>query len=197
MDFRGLGVEVYGIDPDQRVLQNPMLNTAKVARAEWIPFEDRVFDVVFADNVLEHLESPEVVFREVCRVLRPGGLFLFKTPNRWHYMPTIARLTPHAFHGFYNRLRGRETVDTFPTYYRANSRSRIGALARRAGMVVRSVEFVEGRPEYLRISPATYLLGYLYERVVNSLPSLAGLRVVILGNLARPAENEPQVSDDQ
>jgi SAM-dependent methyltransferase len=188
---------VYGIDPDQRVLQNPMLNTAKVARAEWIPFEDRVFDVVFADNVLEHLESPEVVFREVCRVLRPGGLFLFKTPNRWHYMPTIARLTPHAFHGFYNRLRGRETVDTFPTYYRANSRSRIGALARRAGMVVRSVEFVEGRPEYLRISPATYLLGYLYERVVNSLPSLAGLRVVILGNLARPAENEPQVSDDQ
>jgi ubiquinone/menaquinone biosynthesis C-methylase UbiE len=196
MDFRGTGVEVYGIDPDHRVLNNPMLDVARVARAEQIPFDDRTFDVVFADNVLEHLETPEVVFREVTRVLKPGGVFLFKTPNKWHYMPTIARLTPHAFHGFYNRLRGRETADTFPTAYRANSRSRIRVLAERVGLDVRSVDLVEGRPEYLRISPVTYLFGFAYERIVNSLSVLAGLRVVILGVLVRPMANVHPVSRD-
>lgn len=187
MDFRGLGVKVYGIDPDPRVLTNPMLDVAKVSRAEEIPFEDRSFDIVFADNVLEHLESPAIVFREIFRVLKPGGLFWFKTPNKWHYMPTIARLTPHAFHAFYNKLRGRQTTDTFPTAYRANTRSSIGALARESNLVVRSIELVEGRPEYLRISPMTYVLGYVYERVVNSSHLLAGIRVLMLGAMVRPS----------
>ncbi|MEI2780661.1 MAG: hypothetical protein V9H25_05130 [Candidatus Competibacter sp.] len=44
------------------------------------------------------------VFREVARVLKRGGVFLFKTPNKTHYMPTIARLTPHRFHQFVNRI---------------------------------------------------------------------------------------------
>jgi UDP-N-acetylglucosamine 2-epimerase (non-hydrolysing) len=131
---------------------NPMLDEGRVANADGIPYEDARFDVVFSDNVLEHLDEPLQVFREVARVLKPGGVFLFKTPNKWHYMPTIARLTPHGFHQYVNRLRGRAEVDTFPTRYRANCLGDIKRLASDAGLLVERVERIEGRPEYLRMT---------------------------------------------
>ena len=116
-NFRGLAARVCGVDLDPRVVDNPMLDEGKIADAGGIPYPDAAFDVVFADNVLEHLPDPLAVFREIARVLKPGGVFLFKTPNKTHYMPTIARLTPHRFHQFVNRLRGRAEIDTFPTRY--------------------------------------------------------------------------------
>ena len=117
MNFRGLAARICGVDLDPRVVDNPMLDEGKVADAGGIPYPDQTFDLVFADNVLEHLPDPQAVFREIARVLKPGGVFLFKTPNKTHYMPTIARLTPHHFHQFVNRIRGRAEADTFPTRY--------------------------------------------------------------------------------
>lgn len=43
---------------------------------EHLPFPDRTFDVVLALWSLNHVDVPEAVFGEVCRVLRPGGRFL-------------------------------------------------------------------------------------------------------------------------
>lgn len=146
-----------------------------------IPYPDASFDLVFADNVLEHLADPVSVFHQVERVLRPGGRFLFKTPNRTHYMPLISRLTPHSFHRYVNRKRGRAQDDTFPTYYRANSRSDIARIAAASGFEVESVELIEGRPEYLRIFAATYLAGFAYERLVNAVPALERFRLVLIG----------------
>jgi 2-polyprenyl-6-hydroxyphenyl methylase/3-demethylubiquinone-9 3-methyltransferase len=52
------------------------------ARAENLPFESGTFDVVTCFDVLEHVPNVENVVREVRRVLRPGGVFLFDTINR-------------------------------------------------------------------------------------------------------------------
>ena len=117
MNFRGLAARVCGVDLDPRVVDNPLLDQGKIADAGGIPYPDSSFDLVFADNVLEHRPDPLAVFRNIARVLKPGGVFLFKTPNKTHSMPTIARLTPHCFHPFVNRLRGRAEADTFPTRY--------------------------------------------------------------------------------
>src|SRR4051794_53079 len=121
MDFRGLARKVCGVDLDPRVLKNPLLDEGRIGNAGVIPYADGQFDLAFSDNLLEHLDTPCAVFSEVTRVLKPGGVFLFKTPNKWHYMPTIARLTPFRFHQYVNRLRGRAQSDTFPTRYRANT----------------------------------------------------------------------------
>lgn len=107
MDFRGLATRVCGVDLDPYVTKNVMLDEAKIADVRKIPYPDRTFDVVFADNLLEHLEDPLVVFREVARVLKERGIFLFKTPNRYHYVLILARLTSHRFHRWVNRIRGR------------------------------------------------------------------------------------------
>jgi SAM-dependent methyltransferase len=186
MNFRGLAASVCGVDLDPRVVDNPMLDEGRVANAGGIPYEAERFDVVFSDNVLEHLDDPLDVFREVARVLKPGGVFLFKTPNKWHYMPTIARLTPHGFHQYVNRLRGRAEVDTFPTRYRANCVGDVTRLARDAGLVVDRIDRIEGRPEYLRMTWPTYLVGLAYERLVNSAEIFAPLRILLVGSLRKP-----------
>lgn len=167
-------------------MENPYLDEARVADAGGIPYEDGLFDLVFADNVMEHLDQPAQVFAEIARVLKPGGVLLFKTPNRSHYVPLIARLTSHGFHQFYNRLRGRDDEDTFPTCYLANSKAQVAALAAATGFEVSAIERIESRPEYLRLTAPTYLVGAAYERLVNLIPALARFRVVLVAELHKP-----------
>lgn len=191
MNFRDHAARVCGVDLDPRVLGNAYLHEAKVANGADIPYEDGRFDVVFSDNVLEHLEEPVNVFTQVARVLKPGGYFLAKTPNRWHYMPIIARLTPHAFHRFYNRLRGRAGIDTFPTRYRANSIGQLRRLAAATGFEITRIEVVESRPEYLRMNALTYWAGHLYERFVNSSLRLRSLRILLIVEMRKVATASP------
>jgi SAM-dependent methyltransferase len=186
MNFKGIASRVCGIDPDERVLTNPCLDEGKVAFGEGVPYPDESFDLIFADNVLEHIPEPAKVFAEIFRLLRPGGIFLGKTPNKWHYMPLIARLTPHRFHKWVNKWRGREGVDVFPTKYQANTDRDIRKLALSAGLKVNQIQHIEGRPEYLRMSVITYIPGLLYERFVNSLSFLARFRVLLVIELQRP-----------
>ena len=185
MDFRGKANSICGVDPDPRVKANPYLNQAEVGVGESIPFADSMFDLVFADNVMEHVADPQQVFAEVHRVLKPDGLFYFKTPNKWHYMPFIAQLTPLWFHKYVNKLRGRATVNTFPTLYRVNSSKTIYHYARLAGFEVKFVKLIEGRPEYLRFSMITYLMGLLYERLVNSFNIFSRFRILTIACLQK------------
>lgn len=187
MDFRSSALEVCGVDISPSIQHNPHLNGYAVLGLDGaIPYGDASFDVALSSNVIEHLEHPVSVFREVHRVLKPGGRFLFKTPNAWHYMPVIARLTPFAFHRFYNRLRGRKDLDTFPTVYAANTRRALEHLAWDARFVTPQLHFIESRPEYLRLSALTYMPGIAYERLVNRFSALAQFRSVIIGELRKP-----------
>lgn len=186
MNFRGLVSRVCGVDLDPRVSENPMLDEAKIADVEKIPYPDQTFDIVFANNLLEHLQDPLVVFREAERVLKRGGIFVFKTPNLYHYMPTLARLTSHRFHEWVNRIRGRAESDTFPTHYRANTRVAIERFGAASGLQVLRLGRIEGRPEYLRMFWPTYLLGAIYERLVNLSEFLAPFRILLIGELRKP-----------
>jgi SAM-dependent methyltransferase len=188
MNFRGHVRRICGIDLDPRVRTNPFLDESAISTAERIPHPNETFDVVISDNVVEHLADPAAVFNEVARVLKPGGRFVFKTPNRRHYMALVARHTPHWFHRAFNRHRGRAPEDTFPTLYRANTRRDIQQAAAAADLSVESLRFVEGRPEYLRGTPVTYLAGCAYERLVNSTEALQQLRIVLIAVLTKPCK---------
>jgi len=194
MNFLNVAKFVAGVDPDKAVFKNPYLNEAKLLNLSGsiIPYEDNEFDVVFSDNVLEHVADIEITFKEIIRVLKPGGVFVSKTPNKWHYMPFIARVTPTGFHRFYNKLRGRDVSDTFPTLYRCNTKADVMKYARKVGFAIEKIQFVEGRPEYLRLTALTYLFGFLYERIVNSTRRLAAFRCVMIFGLSKmPSAGNP------
>ena len=53
-----------------------------LAEAERLPFRPASFDVVIAADLLEHVDDLDAHLAEVARVLRPGGRYLVKTPNR-------------------------------------------------------------------------------------------------------------------
>jgi ubiquinone/menaquinone biosynthesis C-methylase UbiE len=70
----------------------------RVAPATRLPFEDGAFDVVLTSHVVKHLDDEALLasFREVARVLRPGGRFLlweFEKSPRSALLFWSARLT--------------------------------------------------------------------------------------------------------
>jgi len=70
-----------GVDIDPAVLVGQARET-RAADMRELPFPDRSFGSVLAVQSLEHVPDPERVLGEVARVLGPGGLAVFVTPNR-------------------------------------------------------------------------------------------------------------------
>ena len=189
LDLRDMVGMMAGVDPDRSVFENEFLDEAKLLALPGceIPYHEGSFDVVFSNSVMEHVASPLDSFREVYRVLKPKGQFIFKTPNLRHYMPMISRLTPHSFHVYINELRGRPGRDTFPTYYKCNTPEAVRRYARDAGFEKVKIDLWEGRPEYMRIAVPMYIMGFVYERIVNLRPFLRGFRVVMVCRLEKPS----------
>ena len=48
----------------------------RVADAERIPYDDNTFDIVVGHAVIHHIPDVEAAFREMLRVLKPGGRFV-------------------------------------------------------------------------------------------------------------------------
>jgi SAM-dependent methyltransferase len=192
LDMRQEDVQVFGTDIDPAVEGNQQIDEGRTIEPDGtIPWGRETFDLAFSSFVWEHVEHPLQFLGEVARVLKPGGLYLAQTPSSRHYVAAAARLTSYGFHKRFNALRGRDVVDTFPTFYRLNSRSQINRAALSAGLETQEIEFIEKRPEYLRISPITYLPGIAYERLVNLDRRLESLRASLIATLQRPLEVGP------
>jgi len=176
----GRARRVVGVDVTDEPRGNANIDDAAKADLRSLPLRDATFDLIVMSHVAEHLTEPEPAFHELARVLRPGGLLLLLTPNRWHYVPLVARLTPQRLHVAFNRRRGVDARDVFPTAYRANTAARLRSLAGRAGLSVERIDRTETEPEYLAFHVAPYALGVAYERTVNRIDALAGLRVNLL-----------------
>ena len=77
----------------------------RLATAERLPFREAEFDFVWIFDVLEHVEEPERVLREVARVLRPGGGFHIVLPlegqpgTLYHLVGCGSRWTAKVRHG--------------------------------------------------------------------------------------------------
>jgi SAM-dependent methyltransferase len=62
---------------------------------ERLTFQDSMFDVFSSLDVMEHVNYPEKVFREVVRTLKPGGLCIFTTPTYKGLIQTARKALYH------------------------------------------------------------------------------------------------------
>lgn len=84
-----LGMRIIGVDlsPDALVIAKDHCSTEKVrlmrASGFSLPFRDQSLELIYASQVLHLFDSPGrlSIMREACRVLRPGGRFLFDMKN--------------------------------------------------------------------------------------------------------------------
>ena len=63
-------------------------------------YPDNFFDYAICLEVLEHVENHFLVFKEIYRILKPGGLFILSTPNISHIQSRILFLLFGFFAGF-------------------------------------------------------------------------------------------------
>lgn len=63
-----------------------------------LPFDSASFDVVTCTEVIEHLENPRALTREIHRILKPGCWTVISTPNVLNLKSRIRYL----FFGFFN-----------------------------------------------------------------------------------------------
>lgn len=170
-----------GTDPDLISLREhraPEVDRA-CGLAEHLPFSQDAFDLICCSWVLEHLADPGRAFREVARLLAPEGHFVFVTPNRRHPLLALNRAFGWTRGRLVDRLYGREAEDTFPAFYRANTRRQIDRWAGQAGL--RMVAFRRvGDPTYVVFNEPLYRLSCWLERLTPR-----ALRVHLVGDYVR------------
>lgn len=84
---------------------------------ENLTFEDEIFDIFITQDVLEHVNYPEQVFREIARTLKKGGIHIFTTPI-YTFRKTVSRI----------RMEGNVRKNILPPIYHGNPISSEGSL---------------------------------------------------------------------
>lgn len=146
---------VVGLDYDSGSLQAHKTITERVRGSiTELPFASSYFDLVTANMVVEHLDNPDIQFREVYRVLKPGGLFIFHTPNALGYLTIGARLVPDRFkERLVYLLDGRSENDVFETHYKANTRKKIAEVAQAAGFDLMKIKMLVSEAGFMFVPP--------------------------------------------
>jgi SAM-dependent methyltransferase len=145
-----------GLDPDIPSLTGHRASGMPILRGvgEHLPFAAGSFDLVVCVWVLEHLKEPLNVLSEVRRVLRPGGHFVFLTPNLRNPLLVLNRVgkaLPLVQSRLVSRFYGRREADTFPVQYRANTVGGLRRLAEASGLEVVELRVVPD-PTYLAVN---------------------------------------------
>ncbi len=180
-----LGLDVCEFE----AIESP-LDGVKLIRGDLfdLSLKNESVDVVASRSVLEHVKKPDFVYREVHRVLKPRGHFIFLTPNLFDYGSLFSLMIPNRLHPMIVRMtEGRSETDTFPTFYKSNREGSIRRLGQRAGLRVCEMKYLGQYPSYLMFNCILFGMGALYDKLVSSTELLRKLRGWILCVMTKTA----------
>jgi SAM-dependent methyltransferase len=85
-------VEGHGLNQEE-LAKNPRLDhyfVQNLNQDPHLPLPDQAFDAVLNTVSVQYLQQPEVMFAEIYRVLKPGGVAIVSFSNRMFYQKAIA-----------------------------------------------------------------------------------------------------------
>ena len=174
--FRGRARRLIGIDLvefDQGIADVELIN----GDLGHIETRSESVDIVMSRSVMEHVADPASVYAEIHRVLRPGGYFIFLTPNLLDYASIIAKWVPNRLHPWIvSRTEGRAPEDVFPVCYRTNTRRAVYRWARASGFEVLTFRYLGQYPSYFMFNGFLFLLATAYEKMISRIEMLRFLR---------------------
>jgi len=179
---------LVGLEVDEGALRkHRTIKDRVVGTASTLPFHDESFDIISANMVVEHLDEPAVQFAEIRRALRPGGVFVFHTPNLHGYIATTARLLPEFVKGpLIQLLEKRTAQDVYPTFYRANTKEQVEELAMQTGFDVVRISRVTSTAQTAVVTPVAFF-ELLWLRMLERWPRLEPFRTNLIVELRRAA----------
>lgn len=89
IDTYGVDIKEFWSDSDDKLAGRLSIIENQEYR---FPYPDDTFDFVFSTSVFEHVLDYERSFREIHRVLKPGGVSIHQFPGPW-----IMPVEPHIF----------------------------------------------------------------------------------------------------
>jgi len=76
--------DVYGLDFSKAVIENMYKHfsdiTYDIGNALKTPYADNIFDVVMAGELIEHVEDPNSLLKEMVRICKKNGVISISTP---------------------------------------------------------------------------------------------------------------------
>lgn len=90
--------EANGFDSDDIKFIETEIDGCRIKGGYRIPFDDETFDIILSISVFEHIEKPEVVLKELQRIIKPGGTIFLFFPSKWN--PFEAHLKLPVAHYF-------------------------------------------------------------------------------------------------
>lgn len=152
-----------------------------------IDLPDASVDLVMSRSVIEHVQDPEAVYREIFRILRPGGRFVFLTANLWDYASLIAWLVPNKWHPWIvSKVEGRAENDVFPIQYKSNTFGAVKRLSQQSGLEIEDFRYLGQYPCYFMFNGGLFLIATGYEKVITNIDWLKFLRGWIFVTLKKP-----------
>ncbi len=148
LHMAGLGYDCTMLDNSPEGLKTGMVSFEKaglkgdfvLGDVEKLDFPDDTFDVLYSGGLIEHFKDVRPVFREMVRVLKPGGLFTADIiPKRFSCMSltysliSLVKFTSHIVR-FKFRKSVRESGRYFPFYENSISIKEYGKIARESGL---------------------------------------------------------------
>lgn len=167
--------ELWGIEPDDEIqVSDGLFDNFQHALMETATLPADYFDVAYSAMVMEHVADPQGFLQAVQRCLKPGGVYLFVTPNAQSFVPWATK-TLHQMHVdelAIRLIRGKQVDEYhYPVQFLCNTSKQIGKHAATSGFLQPEFVYVEGTGNlsYLRgpLAPIRALLAWKRRRWRN------------------------------
>lgn len=178
LEIVGGGRELVGVDIDpeetRQAAEAGVYKTVHTCPAQAIPENDGSFDFCFSNSVIEHIEDIDGVIREVARLLKNDGKFIFTVPSNTFHGCLRGPIIPFASRDKY--IRNLDIRTATKRYWNEGEWRK--ALAMR-GLEIEEVSYCLTRAEVIR-----------WETISRF---TAGILVALLGGRKHPIEIQRQL----